>query len=424
MKTLQEVRQEIDMIEDKNLYYVYFLFKADGTPFYVGKGKKNRIFAHEYEARIFLEGKKWKGMNILKLNTIAKLWGYEEDVFYKIDSWYDNSELAGNREIFLVKEIGRKILGTGPLTNIRDGGDLMTEADRKLLSEKLKQFYVDHPEAREAISERLKQFYIDHPEMKDHLSEKLKDFCLEHPEFIESLQEAKDNWIDNHPEMYEAAEKKRLEVCSTKEHREKISGIMKTYFANNPDRLEKLKSQGAMYWVDNDEAIERVKYNNRVNSNHQSIINWYRDDSEEVINERLNKYKRHSEWLKEWHKTEEGKKKTKEASEKRNIRFRSDEHREHMSKKTKEFNRENKERFLATRAKVQEIFNKTRDIKEKCFRILESRLLKEGKIKRGLTKIDSDAIYRLRCRGLVPDDFPMYGGLEEWENFYIKISND
>ncbi len=144
---MQQIKIDVD--QGTKPYYVYLLFKPDGTPFYVGKGKSNRISAHEAETRYFMNGRTWTGMNTFKLNTIKKIWEEEGEVLYEIDSWHDVSEDAGEREIELVKTIGRRVLNEGPLTNIRDGGEVWSEETRRLFGEKIRQHYIDHPETRQ-----------------------------------------------------------------------------------------------------------------------------------------------------------------------------------------------------------------------------------------------------------------------------------
>ena len=89
MKTLKEIR--IDIAGGNSPYYVYFLLHSNGIPFYVGKGKSNRICAHETETRSFNRGKRWIGMNTLKINTINKILENGEQVYYEIDSWHETS---------------------------------------------------------------------------------------------------------------------------------------------------------------------------------------------------------------------------------------------------------------------------------------------------------------------------------------------
>src|SRR5260221_10494808 len=47
-------------------YYVYTLSKPDGTIFYVGKGRGNRILQHENEAR--------RGVKSTKCDIIREIW--------------------------------------------------------------------------------------------------------------------------------------------------------------------------------------------------------------------------------------------------------------------------------------------------------------------------------------------------------------
>lgn len=413
MKNLKDI--QIDIAQSKLPCYVYLLFKQNGIPFYVGKGKSNRISCHEAEARYFKNGKIWKGINKLKLNTINEILESGEQIYYEIDSWHDMSMMAGEREIYLVKSIGRLVLNTGPLTNIRDGGDLMTEQDRKIFGERIRQFYIDHPEARERLSEKIRQHYIDHPETREKISSSLKTFCEDNPEFIESLQREKNRWIDENNEEYIEAEKKRIAICRSESHRKKISEINKEYFANNPEELERLKNQGKNYWVGNEDAVEQARQNSINNNSSGYIKKWLEDESEEVLLQKEEKYKKHAEWLTGWHDTEEGKKKTKEAAKKRNEKFRTEEHRKHMSEKTKDFIKKNKESDDKRRQKVVETKKITIETKIKCYDILEKYLEENGKFEVNRDCKMKTRMTKLKKAGLVPDFFPLHGGLPVWE---------
>lgn len=93
----------------ENRFYVYVLFRPDGQPCYVGKGKGNRWTNHERY-----------GSSNLNLQRIIKNAGgilpkakIKENMLEK-----DAFEL----EISLIRSIGRKIHG-GLLVNFTDGGE-------------------------------------------------------------------------------------------------------------------------------------------------------------------------------------------------------------------------------------------------------------------------------------------------------------
>lgn len=99
--------------------YVYVLQRPDGTPFYVGKGKNQRIFEHVMEARLrhrTLEA------NPYKCNVIRKLEAMGGEVRYRIDSLHLDEVSALKREGELIRHIGRLHEG-GPLTNLAGGTD-------------------------------------------------------------------------------------------------------------------------------------------------------------------------------------------------------------------------------------------------------------------------------------------------------------
>lgn len=97
-------------------FYVYVLCRADGEPFYVGKGVKLRCLKHEADARTT------KTLTH-KLNVIRSIHRDGASVRYRIDSSYLNEGDALARERALIAELGRHDLKLGPLTNQTDGGE-------------------------------------------------------------------------------------------------------------------------------------------------------------------------------------------------------------------------------------------------------------------------------------------------------------
>lgn len=99
-------------------YYVYILIRPDkNEPFYVGKGKNQRLFEHEIKVNSLPIN------NSYKVNIIKKILESGSQLIYGIDSFFDNDEDALERECKLIAEIGRASLGAGTLTNLTEGGD-------------------------------------------------------------------------------------------------------------------------------------------------------------------------------------------------------------------------------------------------------------------------------------------------------------
>jgi uncharacterized protein len=96
-------------------HYVYVLLKPCGTPFYVGKGIGARVFAHESAARNTADKSH-------KLNTIRALHTAGSSILYSITFCQSEAD-ALTKERELIQLFGRHDSGTGPLTNLTDGGE-------------------------------------------------------------------------------------------------------------------------------------------------------------------------------------------------------------------------------------------------------------------------------------------------------------
>jgi len=95
-------------------HYTYESISFLYEPFYIGKGKNNRYLDHiKYDHR-----------NTLKNNVVKKILKEGYDLEKYIVIVYNNlsEQEAFNNEIFLIKEIGRRITNDGSLCNMDEGG--------------------------------------------------------------------------------------------------------------------------------------------------------------------------------------------------------------------------------------------------------------------------------------------------------------
>lgn len=83
------------------MYYVYTYLREDGSPYYVGKGSRDRAY------------KKW-GKGIKPPKEKSRIVIVEDNL---------DEQTAFNLEIELIAKYGRKDLGTGILHNKTNGGD-------------------------------------------------------------------------------------------------------------------------------------------------------------------------------------------------------------------------------------------------------------------------------------------------------------
>jgi len=251
MPTLKETVTEIK--KSQWPYYVYVLLKPDGKPFYIGKGlrrgkKDERISWHEWEAN---STKEHPFRNRLKINTIKKIWREGGHVSYQVDSWHASEASVFDRERSLIAFHGKKIDGTGSLTNLTEGGDgpTLPEHSRQLISESLKKYYADHPEEQQLLVERGAAYFKDNPEAVDQARQNaidnkshehiIKWLETEDPEvlakkYAEHSEDMK-HWYIDHPEEAKQMAHNRNRVLRSDEHRQKMSSRTSEFIKNNPE---------------------------------------------------------------------------------------------------------------------------------------------------------------------------------------------
>jgi hypothetical protein len=149
--------------------YEYGKYSFKYEPFYVGKGKENRMYDHLKD-----ESQSYKSNKIQKL--ISE--GYNlENYIIKIKDNMEEQE-AFDLEIKLISLIGRLDLETGPLTNMTDGGEgisghLHTEESKRKISESLIGF-THTKETKEKMS-KIKKGHKHSEETKKKISKSNSD---------------------------------------------------------------------------------------------------------------------------------------------------------------------------------------------------------------------------------------------------------
>ena len=122
-------------------YYTYAYLRKDGTPYYIGKGKRYRIDEENGKS--------------------ANLPPKERRIFLKQNI---TEEEAFKHEIYMIAVFGRKDIGTGILRNRTNGGEgnsgrVVTSETKILLSEKLKKYYSEN-EIKQTTKDKLSKNWL------------------------------------------------------------------------------------------------------------------------------------------------------------------------------------------------------------------------------------------------------------------------
>jgi hypothetical protein len=133
---------------ERSDFYVYVLFREDGRPFYVGKGRDGRWLSHEKHAR---EGAKGPRFEIIRRIQRA----HTDVPKVKLHEGL-TTELALQYEIALIAAIGRK--PHGPLVNLTAGGDGLVDPT---------------PEAREALRRHATARFSGKPQSAEHIAARI-----------------------------------------------------------------------------------------------------------------------------------------------------------------------------------------------------------------------------------------------------------
>lgn len=199
------------LLEDRRFYcYIYLNPLKSGTfiynefcfayePFYVGKGKGNRIYAHLEEAKTYLNtGNLNNVRNLHKIHTIIKIWKEIgiDPIIVKIRKNLTSFE-SGELEKYLISIIGRSDIKTGCLTNLTSGGDGVTNRSKESL---------------EISTSKFKETIKNNPEIVANISYKRSITLKNNPEIQLKATIKRKNTIESNPDITKNANKKRKET--------------------------------------------------------------------------------------------------------------------------------------------------------------------------------------------------------------------
>ena len=150
----------------KMRYYVYVLARPNGKPFYVGKGARSRVYAHESEAR--------RGHKCHKCNIIRKIWRKGGEVQRYIVFTTNNEAEALEWETKTIEMYGRHTLA-----NHTAGGEGLSGYKHKPQTRRKQSIarkrLLDDPSNRAKNNEHLAKVRPSPERLSEITRERLKD---------------------------------------------------------------------------------------------------------------------------------------------------------------------------------------------------------------------------------------------------------
>lgn len=233
----------------KNGGYKYPGVELSHKPFYVGKGRKERWRPSGHNKT-----------NQYLINKINKI-GCDNVIVRFIRC--DSNRASMNTEKELIRLIGRKDLGFGPLLNMTDGGEdghrVFTEQHRKNLSKSLKNMKLSGEQIKER-NDRLEktQFKKGHKQSEEVSRKRIESF-------------------KRHYETYDGYWKNKVGSFKGYRHTEEakatISRKKKQYFIDHPEKIKEISKKTKEQWT-------------KAESGPRAKLNW------DIVNEIRGSYKK------------------------------------------------------------------------------------------------------------------------------------
>jgi hypothetical protein len=278
-----------------------FIYKIEfpNGKYYIGlttTSLKQRTKEHTYSAK--------KGYTSLLYKALRKHDMIDKFELIEIDR-ADTLEKLCELEIRYIKEYNSYYMN-GKGYNMTCGGEgtigyIFTENDKQKISESLKKYYEDNPEAIQKNSESRKKYYQDHPELRQKNSEALKKYYQDNPEAIQKNSEALKKYYQDHPEARQKnSESQKKYYDDNPELRQQISESLKKYYEDNPEAIQTNNKAQKKYYENNPELRQKVgermkKYYENPEARQkisESQKKYYEDNPElrQKVGERMKKY--------------------------------------------------------------------------------------------------------------------------------------